>query len=83
MMRGLLTLATLSSVIVFPWSVSVLLSLIAVVVEPFVPLAAGLFADTLYYTPQAATLPLFAICGALTTAGAFFVRSRLKTSTIS
>jgi hypothetical protein len=82
MMRGVLVFAPLISVLLFPWPFSVLLALASSFVEPLTPLAAGLFADTLYYTPQAQALPLFTIGGAALSAIAFLVRSRLKTSII-
>lgn len=82
MTRGLFTLLAFISTILFPWPLTVLLTLGVSVYEPLVPLAIGIFADTLYYTPQAGVLPLFTIYGALLTIVAFFVRSRLKTSII-
>ena len=77
MLRGLGTLLTFASVVFLPWPLTTLLALGLSPFEPFVPLAVGLFADTLYYTSSSATLPLFTLCGALATAGALFVRSRL------
>lgn len=82
MMTGLLTLLAFVSTVLFPWPLTVLLTLGIAVFEPLVPLAIGIFADTLYYSPQAGVLPWFTICGALVTILAFFVRSRLKTSII-
>jgi len=82
MIRGALTLLTFVSTVIFPWPLSVLLALAASLFEPLVPLAAGLFMDTLYYTPQAGTLPLYTLYGALATALAFLVRSRLKAGII-
>lgn len=81
-MRGSLTVLTFISTVFLPWPFTALLALSASVFEPLVPLAAGLFADTLYYTPQAGILPLFTFAGALLTAVAFFVRNRLKTGII-
>ena len=81
-MRGILTLSTFISVVFFPWPLSVLLALVASGVEPLVPLAVGIFADTLYYTPQAGGVPLFTLYGAVATVLALFVRSQLKTSII-
>jgi hypothetical protein len=78
MMRGSLTVLAFISVILFPWPLTVLLALAASVYVPLVPLAAGLFYDTLYYAPQAGLLPLFTIFGALVSAIAIFVRSRLS-----
>lgn len=81
MMPAVLTLSTFVSVIFFPWPLSVLLALTASITEPLVPLAAGLFADTLYYTPASGS-PLFTLLGALATVIAFFVRTRLRSSTM-
>ena len=82
MMRGILTLGTFISVIFFPWPLTASFALIASFGEPLVPLAAGLFADTLYYSPQVNIVPFFTLFGALATGGALFVRSRMRTSTI-
>ena len=82
MTRSLLTFLTFISVILFPWPLTALLALACSISVPLLPLAAGIFADTLYYTPQAHLLPLFSLFGALATAVAFFVRSRLETSSI-
>lgn len=81
-MRGIFTIFSFISVVFSPWPITAILALVASFFEPLVPLAVGLFADTLYYTPQASSIPIFTICGAFTTAIAFFVRSRLKTSII-
>lgn len=77
MMRGTLTVLSFLSALLFPWPLTVLLALSVSLIEPLVPLAVGLFADTLYYAPQANLLPWFSICGALVSAVALFVRSRL------
>ncbi len=82
MMRGILTLLAFVSAILFPWPFTALLALGLSPFDPLVPLALGLFADTLYYTPQAGTFPLFTVYGAVATVLAFLVRSRLKTSII-
>ena len=83
MMRGILTLGTLVSVIFFPWPLAALLALASSLLEPLLPLAAGIFADTLYYAPHASAIPLFTLYGAVATAIAFFVRGRLEASIIS
>lgn len=82
MMRGILTPLTFISIVLFPWPLTVLLTLAVSLFEPLVPLAAGLFADTLYYAPQSEILPIFTLYGVLVTVVALFVRSRLKTSII-
>ncbi len=82
MMRGVLTLATLVSVVLFPWPLTALLALAGASIEPLLPLSAGLLTDTLYYTPHTAALPLFTLYGAVITTLAFFVRSRLGAGSI-
>lgn len=82
MMRGTLTVLTFVSTVLFPWPLTAVLALGASVFEPLIPLAIGLFADTLYYAPLSGALPIFTFYGALATALAFFVRSRLKTGII-
>jgi hypothetical protein len=82
MMRGILTLATFVSVVLFPWPLTALLALASAFLEPLVPFAVGIFADTLYYSPQVALLPLFTLYGAVTTVVALFVRSRLSTGSM-
>ncbi len=82
MMRGTLTILCFVSTIIFPWPLTVLLSLAAASLEPLVPLAVGLFADTIYYSPQTGVAPIFTLCGALITGAAFFVRGRLLASNI-
>lgn len=82
MTRGLLTIVPFLSVILFPWPLTALLALVSSAYVPLVPLAAGIFADTLYYSPQANALPWFSIWGALVSVIALFVRSRLMTGII-
>ena len=79
---GLLVLLVFLSVIFFPWPLTALLVLASSLYLPLLPLAIGLFADTLYYTPRAAALPFATILGAVATSAAFFVRRRLRASSI-
>ncbi len=83
MMRGLLTVSTFIATLLFPWPLAALLALASASVESLVPLAAGIFIDVLYYAPHAARFPYFSLAGALVTALAFFVRSRLWAGIIS
>ncbi len=78
-MNGLLILLTFLSAIYFPWPLTALLALACAVSEPLVPLAVGMFVDTLYYTTG---VPHFVPYGALATIVALFVRSRLRTGII-
>ncbi|HEY4501005.1 MAG TPA: hypothetical protein VJI70_01925 [Candidatus Paceibacterota bacterium] len=82
MTRGILTLLTFASTVLLPWPITALLALAVAPLEPLVPFATGLFADTLYFIPQSGGFPLFTFYGAVITAVAFFVRSRLKTGII-
>ncbi len=81
MIRRVSTFATFFSAMFFPWPYTMCLALGIAVFEPLVPLAAGLFVDTLYYVPHG-SLPYFTFGGALVTIIAFLVRSQLKTSII-
>lgn len=78
MMRPVLTLVALVSALLFPWPLTALLALSVSLFEPLVPLSAGLLTDTFYYAPSSGGLPLFTLYGAVVTALAFFVRSRLS-----
>ena len=82
-MRGVFTLGSFISVVFFPWICTILVTFVAAFFEPLVPVAVGIFADTLYYTPTAAVVPLYTILGALLTIIALFVRTRLWTGTLS
>ena len=82
MMQGILTVFTFMSAMLFPWPFTVALAFVSSFTEPLVPLAVGIFADTLYYAPHAYTLPLFTICGAILTSIMLFVRGRLRPSPI-
>ena len=78
----ILTFLAFVSVIFFPWPLTVLLVLADSFLVPLLPVAIGIFTDTLYYSSKTATLPLFTILGLVVTSIMFFVRSRLQTSTI-
>lgn len=82
MIRGTLAIFSMVATILFPWPFTVLLTLAASLLEPLLPLAVGLFADTLYYSPQAGGIPVFTLYGAVATVLATFVRSRLKAGII-
>lgn len=81
-LRSIGTSITFLSALFFPWQMTAFLALGMSPYEPWMPLAVGLFVDTLYYVPYGTDLPFFTLSGALVTAIAFFVRSRLKTGTI-
>lgn len=81
MIRALLASLSLVSVVFFPWPFTVFLALISALTEPLVPLAIGICADAFYYTPPA--IPFFTLGGAVATAIALFVRSRLRAGIIN
>jgi hypothetical protein len=83
MIRGFLSLLVFVSVVFFPWPLTAILALIAAFFIPLLPLAVGIFADTLYYTQHAALLPFFTLYGAIATVVAILVRSRLRASIIN
>ncbi len=82
MIRALLASLSLVSVIFFPWPFTVLLALISAFTEPLVPLAIGICADAFYYSPSVQIIPFFTLGGAIATAIALLVRSRLRTGII-
>ncbi len=82
MIRGTLAVIAFISTVLFPWPLTALIALSGAALEPLIPLSIGLFADTLYYEPLSGALPVFTFYGALATALAFIVRSRLKTGII-
>jgi hypothetical protein len=82
MMRGLLTIFSFISAVFLPWLFTFVLVVALSIREPLLPLATGIFADTLYYVPQAGIIPLFTVLGALVTTASFLVRNRLNPSII-
>lgn len=82
MMRALLIGTAFISVVLFPWSLTVVLALASSFFEPLMPLAIGIFSDTLYYVPQAYAVPVYTLYGAGLTSMLFFVRSRLRAGSI-
>jgi len=82
MTRFLITILTFVSLLFFPWPFSAVLALVSSLSMPFLPLAAGIFADTLYCAPSTGMLPFFIFYGAMATCIALFVRSRLSSDII-
>ena len=78
MMRGIYTIVTFVSVLLFPWPVAAVLAFVSALHLPLLPLAIGIFFDTLYYTKATGFLPLGSMCGVLVSTIALFVRSRLN-----
>ncbi|MFA5942543.1 MAG: hypothetical protein WC798_02630 [Candidatus Paceibacterota bacterium] len=82
MIRGALTLFTFASVVFFPWPLTALFAVVSSFFIPLLPFAVGMFADTLYYSPQAGTVPLFTLYGAIVTGATILVRRRLRAGII-
>lgn len=82
MTRWFITVFVFVSVILFPWQLTAILVIGSSFFVPLVPLAVGIFADTLYYTPKVAVLPWVTILGAVVTLAALLVRNRIQASTI-
>ncbi|MFZ3044168.1 MAG: hypothetical protein WA058_03655 [Minisyncoccia bacterium] len=78
--NGILTVSTFISALLFPWPLTALLAFVASFFEPLVPLAAGLFADTLYYVPHSGSWPVFTLYGLVFSILAFLVRRQLRSS---
>lgn len=82
MIRKLGIVAAFLSVFLFPWQLWVSILFALSPFEPFLPLAIGLFADTLYYVPHDTFFPVYTLFGIALTGIALFMRSRLKASSI-
>lgn len=82
MIRPTFTVLAFISVILFPWPLTVILVLGSSFFIPLLPLAIGIFADTMYYSASVFSFPLFTVLGVVVTGIVFLVRSRLQTSTM-
>jgi len=80
--NGALTLVTFLSALLFPWPLTAVLAVGTALFEPLVPLAVGIFVDTLYYVPHSGAIPVFTLFGLILSVIAFVVRSRLSTGSI-
>lgn len=78
MIRTLLSALPFVSAALFPWPLTAILAVAASFVEPLVPLAVGIFADTLHYSPLSGHPPILTLAGGALTLIAYFVRSRLR-----
>lgn len=77
---GIFALASCVGLLFFPWGLTAAFTLLATIWEPLMPLAVGILADALYYTPH--HVPLFTLMGALGTLFAYIVHRSVKTSII-
>ena len=78
MMRTFLIFLPLFAVVLLPWPLALLVGIIAAGASPLAPLAAGIFADTLYQAPHASLFPWATIIGAFVALAAVLVRSFLE-----
>lgn len=81
--NGILTVATFLSALLFPWPLTAALAIVTSFFEPLVPLAVGIFADALYYSPASGGLPMSTIYGLSMSLLAILVRRWLSASIIS
>lgn len=82
MSAGVLSAALLCSFVFLPWSVTMVLALVAGVVDPLLLVATGMLADALYYAPDT-VLPFYTLLALATAPFLHFVRQRVKTSIIT
>ena len=80
MTRKIVVILTMLSALFFPWPCTLVLALSDAIFEPLLPLAAGIFLDTLYYAPPG--IPFGTLVGCFLSLLAIFVRSKLKASII-
>lgn len=80
MKPALAMLAALLSVLFLPHVLTMAVAVGASFFSPLAPLAAGLLADALFYTPQSYPMPFYTLLGAATSAAALLVRSFVETS---
>ncbi|MDD3531165.1 MAG: hypothetical protein PHV99_01040 [Candidatus Pacebacteria bacterium] len=78
--NGILTIASFVSAILFPWPLTIVLTFVTSFFEPLVPVAVGLFADTLYYAPSSGSWPIATLSGLAVSIIAALVRYQLQTS---
>ncbi len=75
--------AALLSPLLFPYPFALLLSFLAGLVLPPVPLITGLIADVLYFTPGVAAFPAATVAGLFMSVATFFIQRFLKARIIS
>lgn len=78
MIGAVLLIFALASVVFFPWPLALVASAVATFASPFVPLAAGVLADTLYLAPHAYGVPLGTLTGGVLALIGFFGRKFFK-----
>lgn len=83
MIRTALIVAAFFSLFFFPFPFALTIALAAAITSPLAPLALGIFADLLYYAPNASVVPLYTGLGALTALCSFGIRRFVESSIIS
>lgn len=78
MARAAVVIAALLSPLLFPYPLTLLLSFLAGLVLPPVPLVTGIIADALYFTPGAAAFPIASAAGLSLSVASFFMQRFLK-----
>lgn len=80
MTKWLLSFVALLAPFLFPMSFTFGLALLGSIWTPWIPLAVGLVADALYFSPDAFSFPLYSLLGAGVTVIAFGVHRFIETS---
>jgi len=80
MIRRLFAFFPAISLLFFPFSLTVILTLLAAYATPLMPLAIGVLADTLYFSRGVASVPFYTLVGFATTVVALLVRRFIETS---
>lgn len=81
--RAALVIAALLSPLLFPYPATLLLSFLAGLVLPTVPLVAGIATDALYFTPGVAAFPAASAAGLALSIATFFMQRFLKARIMS
>lgn len=79
---GILSAALLCSFIFLPWSITMLLALVAGFVDPLLLIATGLIADALHYASDD-VLPFYTLLAIAAAPFLYLVRQSVKTSIIT
>lgn len=83
MIRIVFSIVAFLSPFFFPFSLTLLLSFLAGLFLPVIPLIVGILVDLLYYVPDASLLPLGTLYGALLAVVSYVVRQFVKARIIT
>lgn len=78
MMRILFSLLAIASAFLFPYPATLILSFVAGLFVPVIPLIVGILVDLYYHVPGASPLPFATLIGASVSIAAVLVRRFVK-----